>query len=338
MNIMSNVFLDQLAKWGPDSHETSLLSLAEAQKYCRTIAREHYENFAVVSWLLPKKLHQHFYNIYAYCRWSDDLADEIDSTQESLVLLSWWRNELAGCYAGHVQHPVFIALQETILRFDIPQEHFSDLLSAFKQDQKITSYQSREQLLDYCKRSANPVGRLVLRLCCRYSEENVIWSDSICTGLQLANFWQDVCRDADRGRTYLPQEECVRFGYTPEMLAARETNTEFLALMKDQVNHARTCLLAGMPLVEQMPGRMQMDIELFIRGGLRILERIELIGYRVWEERPVVTKSDQLILMVSCLMGMLWRTRLGFKPTDRVSSQTTAAQTHWAPAEDHQHT
>lgn len=310
---MSADFAEQLAIWGPAATGSRPLSLTQAEAYCKALAKTHYENFAVVSWLLPRHLHQPFCNIYAYCRWSDDLADEIDSTEQSLKLLSWWRNCLADCYANRAEHPVFVALYETIRRFSIPPEPFTDLLSAFEQDQRVTDYETKAQLIDYCLRSANPVGRLVLRLCERYNEQNVSWSDSVCTGLQLANFWQDVARDADCNRTYLPREDRNRFGYTQSMLEARESNAGFLTLMQYEVQEARDYLLAGLPLVEQMPGRLQTDIELFIRGGLRILDRIESIGYRVWEQRPVVTKADQLQLFLSCFMHMLWRTRFGFK-------------------------
>jgi len=325
---MNIEFAEQLAKWGPAADVSRAVSLTEAEAYCQTLAREHYENFSVVSWLLPRGLHQHFYNIYAYCRWSDDLADEVDGTEASLSLLSWWRECLNQCYAGHSVHPVFVALYETLTRYEIPQEPFTDLLSAFEQDQQVTEYETKAEILDYCQRSANPVGRLVLRLCECSSEQNISWSDSLCTGLQLANFWQDVQRDADRGRTYLPREDCERFGYTRSMLSARQTNPEFLALMKYEVEEARAFLLAGSPLVEQMPGRMQVDIEMFMRGGLRILERIAAMGFRVWEHRPVISKTDQLLLLQSCMLRMLWRTRFGMRTSQRNQSQPVRSSSH----------
>ncbi|MFN7768008.1 MAG: squalene synthase HpnC, partial [Planctomycetaceae bacterium] len=201
----------ELTRWGPNS-TAGVPSLADSKGYCRFLATGHYENFPVVSLLLPRSLHQHFYNVYAYCRWSDDLGDETGDPQRALALLQWWRGELDACYAGQSRHPVFVALSETIREFDIPRQPLVDLISAFEQDQTVREYETYPQLLDYCRRSADPVGRLVLALCRRATAENFIWSDSICTGLQLANFWQDVARDFDIGRIYLPREDRERFG------------------------------------------------------------------------------------------------------------------------------
>jgi phytoene/squalene synthetase len=154
----------ELSRWGPES-PSAPPSLADSRAYCRFLATGHYENFPVVSLLLPKPLHQHFYNVYAYCRWSDDLGDETGDPQRALALLGWWRGELEACYAGQARHPVFVALAETIREFDIPRQPLTDLLSAFEQDQTVREYDTYPQLLDYCRRSADPVGRLVLALC-----------------------------------------------------------------------------------------------------------------------------------------------------------------------------
>lgn len=290
--------------YGPSALSKSVpFDRPTAEAYCRNLATNHYENFPVVSWLLPKPLHQHFYNIYSYCRWADDLGDEIGNPAQSLQLLEWWRGELEACYAGQSRHPVFVALKPTIDEFRIPREPFLDLISAFVQDQSVLEYDSFEQLRDYCRRSADPVGRLVLYLCRSYNEQNVAWSDSICTGLQLANFWQDVARDFDIGRIYLPKEDYVRFGYQRSDFDARRINQPFLDLMKFEVDRARTFLVEGLPLVRQMPGRLQIDIDLFARGGLKILQRIEQIQYRVWQYRPKVTKFDA----VGLVAGALWR-------------------------------
>ncbi len=291
----------QLDLWGPQAVERPIPSLAEAEAYCRHLARTHYENFPVASCFLPRPIRQHFYNVYAYCRWADDLADEIVDAERSLSLLSWWRGQLDECYAGSANHPVFVALQTTISQFEIPRAPFDDLISAFEQDQRVLEYETFEQLRDYCRRSANPVGRLVLYVCRQHCEQNVEWSDSICTGLQLANFWQDVGRDRDLGRVYLPRADRERFTYSDEALHARVTNEAFLRLMRFEVDRARGCLLAGLPLAEQLPGRLQVDVDLFARGGLKILDRIEAIGYRVWKQRPVVTKGDVLALLVGSL-------------------------------------
>lgn len=293
--------VDQVSNWGPDSScETP--SLDDANSYCRTLATGHYENFPLVSWLLPKGLHKHFYNVYAFCRWADDLGDEIGDTERSLELLGWWRDELRACYAGQCRHPVFVALRPTVGEFGIPEELFADLVSAFEQDQRVLEYETRDQVLDYCTRSANPVGRIVLHLCRQNSEQTFAWSDSICTGLQLANFWQDVNRDLDINRIYLPKEDRDRFGVTREDLVARHTTDGFLELMKYEVDFARNLLESGLPLVDILPGPLQIDIELFARGGLRILQRIEEINYRVLETRPVVTKFDVLRMLTSCIL------------------------------------
>ncbi|MEN6557078.1 MAG: squalene synthase HpnC, partial [Thermoguttaceae bacterium] len=208
-------------------------SLAESQRYCRRLARRHYENFTVASRLLPGGLRQHFCNVYAYCRWADDLADETGDPACSLLLLDQWESQLRQCYQGEAVHPIFVALAETIRQFDIPQQTFADLLTAFRQDQRVTRYETAEQLLRYCRCSANPVGRLVLHLarCC--TPERTEWSDAVCTGLQLANFCQDDARDWDRGRVYLPQSACRQFGYDETMFARHACNDAFRRLLAD---------------------------------------------------------------------------------------------------------
>lgn len=301
---MSQRFLEELSLWGPDgSRRGTSPSLLEGEAYCRHLATSHYENFPVVSWLLPKELHQHFFNVYAFCRWADDLGDETGSTERALSLLAWWRAEVDDCYRGTARHPVFVALMPTIARFQIPREPFLDLISAFEQDQQVREYDTFEQLRDYCRRSADPVGRLVLLLCEASTPEHVAWSDSICTGLQLANFWQDVRRDLEIGRIYLPREDYERFGYRREDFDAQLTNESFLELMRFEVDRAREFLRAGLPLVEHLPGRLQVDIDLFAHGGLCILNHIERIGYRVWDTRPKVSKLD----VVRLLLASCWR-------------------------------
>jgi squalene synthase HpnC len=295
---LSGMVVDQLAVWGPEAAARPDLTRVEAEDYCRQLARTHYENFPVVSWLLPKELQQHFYNVYAFCRWADDLGDETGDTQRSLDLLAWWRRELAAAYRGQPRHPVFIALKPTVDRFHIPSQPFEDLISAFDQDQRVLEYDTFDQLRDYCRRSADPVGRIVLFLCERHTPQNVEWSDSICTGLQLANFWQDVARDKDVGRVYLPREDRRRCGYSDDDLQARVTNEAFLKLMQFEVSRAQHWLTAGLPLVTAMPGRLRVDIDLFVRGGLQILREIEKIGFRVWDRRPVVSKSRFLLLFL----------------------------------------
>jgi squalene synthase HpnC len=302
---LTTTFAQELSHWGPETAARATPSLKDAQRYCRRLAQTHYENFPVVTWLLPRKLHQHFYNVYAYCRWSDDLADETAQGAQALALLAWWREQLAECIAGRATHPVFVALGPTICEFGIPPGPFEDLISAFEQDQRVKEYDTFEHLRDYCRRSADPVGRLVLYLCRQATEENFRWSDSICTGLQLANFWQDVARDFNIGRIYLPGEDRQRFGYSADDLAARATNPAFLELMQFEVARARAYLNPwkdqSCPELAPFPLRLQVDIELFARGGEKILDRIAAIGYRVWDARPVVTKGDVGGLLLSCL-------------------------------------
>ena len=306
-------FDEDLRRFGPANlGYTPLMSQSQAEAYCRRLAATHYENFPVLSCMLPRRLRQPFANLYAWCRWADDLADEVGGDELSTELLAWRGEQLAACYSGNARHPVLIALQATIRQFELPPQPFEDLISAFRQDQRVHAYESFAQLEDYCRRSANPVGRLVLRVCERNDPTLFGWSDSICTGLQLANFWQDVARDAESGRVYLPREDRERFGYTDEALRTRLTNRAFIDLMQFQATRARDYLTAGLPLVEKMSGRMQIVMELFAQGGLRILDRIESIGYRVWDFRPVLTKRDVLLISGRCLKHAVRRSaRLG---------------------------
>ncbi len=254
----------------------------------------------MASLLLPRALRQHFCNVYAYCRWADDLADETDGPAESLGLLDWWESQLRGCYLDDASHPVFVALAETIREFNLPIEPLADLLVAFRQDQRVTRYETFDQLLEYCRCSANPVGRVVLHLarCC--DPDRARLSDSICTGLQLANFWQDVARDWQRGRMYLPLADCRRFGYDEAMLARRELNPSFRRLLAAEVAEAETWLRRGLPLVRMVPRAVQVDVSLFVHGGLAILEAIRRQDYDVLSRRPVVGRGGKLRLLMSC--------------------------------------
>ncbi len=304
----ASTFEHELSIWGPGAASPIPPSVPAARAYCRRLATSHYENFTVVSWLAPRRLRQHLCNIYAYCRWSDDLADELHNPARSLELLEWWRGQLRQCSAGDARHPVFVALAETIREFAIPLEPFEDLISAFEQDQRVHEYDTFTDLANYCRRSANPVGRLVLYLFGQARPEHFIWSDSICTGLQLANFWQDVARDLDIGRIYLPGEDCRLFGYSREDLRQRTTNPAFLHLMQFEVDRTRRFLRPfgdGAPAWQRFPARQQLPLEMFAGGGLKILERIEQIGYRVWDERPVVTKSAAARVGVRSLLNVL---------------------------------
>jgi squalene synthase HpnC len=272
-------------------------SLQEAQQYCARLAQSHYENFSVVTWFLPRRLHQHFYNVYAYCRISDDLGDEIGDPQQALKLLDAWEAELEQCYAGVPRHPVFVALRPTVRECEIPQHEFADLLTAFRQDQRTTRYQTFADLLGYCRYSANPVGHLVLCLCGYRDEERQKLSDYTCTALQLANFWQDVAVDYGKGRIYLPLEDLSRYGVSESDIAERRATPEFLQVMKFEVARAREWFHKGLPLARTVDKHLAMDIELFSRGGLEILNAIERQGYDVLKRRPVISKPRKLWLV-----------------------------------------
>jgi squalene synthase HpnC len=278
---------------------------AEAEQYTRWLATHHYENFHVVSFLLPKRLHQDFYNVYAFCRWADDLGDEIGDTSESLRLLGWWRDELEAMYLGQVRHPVFVALESTARKYDLPKQLFADLIGAFEQDQRVTRYANWNELFEYCRCSANPVGRLVLRLCGYSDEERDCLSDATCTALQLANFWQDVTVDLEKDRVYLPLDVLARYGYTVTDLQAGTFNAAFQNVMRDAIDVARKLFLEGLPLVKTVDKRLAFDLELFSRGGLRVLEKIEQQNYNVLVRRPAISKFERVQLLVGCLWNVM---------------------------------
>jgi squalene synthase HpnC len=280
-------------------------SLEEARAYCERLAKSHYENFSVATWFLPSHLRQHFYNVYAYCRISDDLGDEVGDPQQSLELLNQWETELNACYAGLPKHPVFVALAETAKQFSIPQHEFSDLLIAFRQDQTVTRFETFDDILAYCCYSANPVGHLVLYLCGYSDAERQQLSDYTCTALQLANFWQDVFVDYGKGRIYLPLEDLRRFGVTGEDIAQRRATPQFLAMMKFEVERARDWFALGLPLVKMVNRDLAIDLELFSRGGQEILNAIERQGFDVLRARPKISKSRKLLLVLRAAMGKL---------------------------------
>jgi squalene synthase HpnC len=273
----------------------------ESRAYTRWLATHHYENFHVVSMLLPKRLHQDFYNVYSFCRWADDLGDEIGDTDESLRMLAWWRGELRAMCAGEARHPVFVALRGTVREFSLPVTLFEDLITAFEQDQTVTRYRNWEELFQYCRYSANPVGRLVLGLCGYRDTERQALSDATCTALQLANFWQDVIVDLDKDRVYLPLDLLESHGYPLEALFARKFDGRFRAAMQEAVTVTRGLFRQGYPLADSVDRRLAIDLELFSRGGLRVLEKIERQDYDVLRSRPAISKVERLGLLLSAL-------------------------------------
>ncbi len=277
----------------------------EAQRYTRWLATHHYENFNVVSWLLPRPLHRHFYNVYAYCRWADDLGDEVPNHGRALALLDAWEDELRLCYIPGKSpgHPVLIALRETIREKNIPQKPFSDLLKAFRQDQRVQRYATWDEVLDYCVYSANPVGRLVLYVCGYRDEERQRLSDSTCTALQLANFWQDVSRDLEKGRIYIPQDAIAAHGLTEANIIARQFDARYVSLMKELIARTRDLFAAGLPLAQHVDSTLRIDIELFSRGGMWVLDAIEKQGYDTLNRRPALTKNAKARLLVRALRG-----------------------------------
>jgi len=280
-------------------------SEAEAREYCRRLARSHYENFSVASWFLPAKLRQHFFNVYAYCRISDDLGDEVGDSATSLQLLDLWEQELGASYAGRARHPVFVALTETVHKFEIPKREFVDLLTAFRQDQSVTRYETFDDLLGYCRYSANPVGHLVLYLCGYRDPERQRLSDYTCTALQLANFWQDVSADYAKGRIYLPLEDLRRFGVTEDAIGKGGNTSAFREMLKFEVARAREWFAQGLPLIKQVNRKLATDIDLFSRGGQEILNAIERQDCAVLGQRPAISKGRKMALVARAAVGKL---------------------------------
>ena len=224
-----------------------------------------------------------------------------------LELLDWWEEQLLNCYRGAaVWHPVMVALAETIRDFEIPAEPFCDLVVAFRQDQLVNRYESFDDLLGYCRNSANPVGRLVLYLGRAHTADNVELSDSICTGLQLANFWQDVAVDWRRGRCYVPLESLRAQGITEHELAAGRATPALRQVLAAEVDRAERWLRAGLPLVDRVPRWLQIDLSLFIHGGLAILSAIRRAQFDVWTERPTVSRGAQLRLLAGAVGRQLF--------------------------------
>lgn len=284
---------------------SSPAEIADAFAFCEQIARAHYENFPVGSVLVPKAKRKHVYSIYAFARTADDFADEgygtATTTEDRLRLLDEWEFQLESCYRGIASHPIFIALAETVRELRLPIQLFRDLLSAFKQDVVQSRYADFEEVLDYCRRSANPVGRLILLLFGYRDEQLHKLSDAICTALQLANFWQDVAVDLQKDRVYLPLDEIRHFGYSEKELFAQEFNSRYADLLKFQVDRTWQLFEAGKQLPKRVSGRLSFELSLTWHGGTRILELIERNGYDTLSQRPKITKWDKLVLLTRAI-------------------------------------
>jgi len=292
---------------------------AQAQEYTRWLATQHYENFTVVSWLLPRRLRQHFYNLYAYCRWSDDLGDEVANPRRALELLDAWEEDLLRCYSSTSGpfHPVLLALRETILAKDVPVAPFRDLLKAFRQDQVVHRYSTWDDVLNYCVYSANPVGHLVLYLCGYLDEERQKLSDYTCTALQLANFWQDVSSDLDKGRIYIPLDALAAHDLSESQIVARRFDHRYVALMKELISRTRALFVAGLPLARTLEGALRTDVEMFSRGGVAVLDAIKALGYDTLNHRPAISKWKQLRLLGGAAAGRLFN----IGPSEQISRE-----------------
>ena len=276
---------------------------AAARAYSRAVAAGHYENFTVATLLAPRRLRQHLANVYAFARWADDLADEAESPQAAAAALGEWRRELADCFAGQPRHPVFVALAETINDTGLTIEPFADLIAAFEQDQVKTRYATRAELLDYCRRSADPVGRIVLGLESCREPGLVAMSDAICTGLQLVNFWQDITRDRLAGRIYIPEEDMKRHGVGEAMLAEMPAAPAVRALLEDEVAWARGCFAAGDRLPALAPLALRPAIGMFLGGGRAVADAIQAAGFDTLARRPTVSRLMKLRLATRALLA-----------------------------------
>ena len=285
-------------------------SLQSAQAFCREVARSHYENFTVATQLVPARLRQHLANVYAFARVSDDLADEAKTPESAQESLTSWRQQLEECFAGHAIHPVCVALAETVRQTGLTIDPFSDLLTAFEEDQRFDQqqvsarYATRLELLDYCRRSANPVGRIVLALEGCREPELLLLSDSICTGLQLVNFWQDIKRDRMAGRVYLPRDDMAKWGVDCRFLDADAATPPLRALVQAEVTWARECFSAGAPLVHRAPRLLKPAIGMFLAGGRAVADTIERANYDTLSRRPTVGRWTKLRLAAAAWWGI----------------------------------
>ncbi|HDI11405.1 MAG TPA: squalene synthase HpnC [Candidatus Acetothermia bacterium] len=275
-------------------------SRAEAFHFAAELARRHYENFSLASLLVPRGLRKHIFALYAFLRTTDDLGDEAPG--DRLSLLDSWEAELEAAYRGEARHPVMVALSETIRSFDLPLELLRKVIEANRMDQRIRRYRTFAELLRYCDHSANPVGRLYLMLFGYRDEELFRLSDKTCTALQLTNFWQDISRDLDRGRIYLPLEDMERFGYSEVELLSRTVNAAFRELMAFEVERARSFFAEGLALPDRLRGFLRVEVRLFSYGGLAILRKIEALDYDTLHHRPTLSRAEKFLLFLRTIL------------------------------------
>lgn len=270
--------------------------------------RSHYENFPVASLFIPREKRPYVAAVYAFARIADDFADEgDDSPAERLGKLDDWQRKLVACYEGRADHPAFVAIGETARRTGIPMSLLADLLTAFRMDVTTKRFRKAADVLQYCVYSANPVGRLVLHIFGGVSERSFALSDSVCTGLQLANFAQDVSVDWRKGRLYIPLEDLQAIGYTEAEIASGTFDRRFQDLMKIQVARARNFLMAGSPLAREGPREIRFELALTVRGGLAILKRVEGIDYDVLRQRPAIPLMEKVrIVAMALAAGNAW--------------------------------
>jgi squalene synthase HpnC len=310
-----SLIIRELEHFGPEKCER--LSYEDAVAYTQRLVKQQYENFSVVSFLLPKRLRADFGSVYAFCRWADDLGDETGDPRKSLELLAWWKRELRACYEGHPRHPVFVALQPTIQKHDIPAKPFEDLIDAFEQDQRVNRYQNWDQVVDYCTRSADPVGRLVLYLCGYRDAERQRLSDRTCTALQLVNFWQDVRRDIlERDRIYVPADVLAKHGLSHDRMVAHVKGTtpfttdehvRFRAVIRELVQKTWPLFEEGRKLWPLIARDVRMTIQLFSLGGESVMRAIEKLDYGTIDVRPSLGKMTKAKLMMKAAAGVVAR-------------------------------
>ncbi|KAA3605654.1 MAG: squalene synthase HpnC [Calditrichaeota bacterium] len=277
-----------------------IYSKEEAFDWCENLAKSHYENFPVGSILVPKKMRPHFYNIYAYSRMADDLADEGDfSTSERLKNLNDFRESFLECIKANSkpQEPVFVALKETMSFLQLPQKPFLDLVKAFEMDTTFTEYENREQQIFYCKHSANPVGKLVLSLFGKSNPENDFLSDKICTALQIVNFLQDISVDWGKGRVYIPQSIYSSFGLEREDFHNSDKTENFRKMILSEVDFVEKMFYEGSELIHKTSGRLSLELRFVVSSGLTILGKVKELNSKLRFERPHLKTSDKLKIL-----------------------------------------